>query len=141
MKEYNIAVVGATGMVGRNFLKVLEERNLPAASYRLLASRRSAGREIDFMGKSHVVEELTAHSFDDGKTDIALFSAGASVSREFAPLAAAAGALVIDNSSAWRMQESVPLVVPEVNPDAIRHHAVLLRSLPPLRKDVHILRS
>lgn len=119
MKEYNIAIVGATGMVGRKFLQVLEERGLPAAGYRLLASRRSAGREIEFMGRPHVVEELTEHSFDDGSTDIALFSAGAAASKKFAPIAAEHGAVVIDNSSAWRMHEDVPLVVPEVNPEAV----------------------
>lgn len=122
MKEYNIAVVGATGMVGRKFLQVLEERQLPAAGFRLLASRRSAGREIEFMGKPYVVEELTEHSFDDGRTDIALFSAGGAASEKYAPIAAAHGALVIDNSSAWRMHEDVPLVVPEVNPEAIASH-------------------
>lgn len=122
MKEYNIAVVGATGMVGRKFLQVLEERQLPAASFRLLASRRSAGKEIEFMGRTYVVEELNAHSFDEGTTDIALFSAGGTVSEKFAPIAAGHGALVIDNSSAWRMHADVPLVVPEVNPEAIADH-------------------
>ncbi|MBD5560841.1 MAG: aspartate-semialdehyde dehydrogenase [Clostridia bacterium] len=122
MKEYNIAVVGATGMVGRKFLQVLEERKLPAASYRLLASRRSAGREVEFMGRTYEIEELNEHSFDDGRTDIALFSAGAGVSSRFAPIAAENGALVIDNSSAWRMHEDVPLVVPEVNPQDIAEH-------------------
>lgn len=126
MKEYNIAVVGATGMVGRKFLQVLEERQLPVSGFRLLASRRSAGREIDFMGRSYTVEELTEHSFDDGQTDIALFSAGAGASTKFAPIAAEHGALVIDNSSAWRMHDDVPLVVPEVNPETIQdHHGII----------------
>lgn len=120
LKEYTIAVVGATGMVGRRFLQVLEERQLPAKSYVLLASRRSAGKKIEFMGSEHTVQELTEHSFDGESIDIALFSAGASTSRTFAPVAAEHGALVIDNSSAWRMDPEVPLVVPEVNPEDIR---------------------
>lgn len=122
MKEYNITIVGATGMVGRKFLQVLEERDLPIGTLRLLASRRSAGKEVEFRGRTYVVEELQPHSFDDGATDIALFSAGAGVSREYAPIAAAHGALVIDNSSAWRMDSNVPLVVPEVNPEDIAAH-------------------
>lgn len=126
MQEYNIAIVGATGMVGRKFLQVLEERKLPAKSYRLLASHRSAGKKVEFMGKEYTVEELTEHSFDDGKTDIALFSAGGGTSTKFAPIAAEHGALVIDNSSAWRMDPEVPLVVPEVNPEDISwNHGII----------------
>lgn len=126
MKEYNLAIVGATGMVGRKFLQVLEERKLPVQSYRLLASRRSAGKKLDFMGKEYTVEELNEHSFDDGNTDIALFSAGGSTSLKYAPIAAEHGALVIDNSSAWRMDPEVPLVVPEVNPEDIRwNHGII----------------
>lgn len=106
-------------MVGRRFLQVLEERLLPAKSYVLLASRRSAGKKIQFMGSEYTVQELTEQSFSSGDIDIALFSAGASVSRKFAPIAAQNGALVIDNSSAWRMDPDVPLVVPEVNPKDI----------------------
>ena len=119
MKKYNIAVVGATGMVGRTFLKVLEEKNLPVENYYLFSSARSAGSTIKFMGKDYVVEELTETSFDRG-IDIALFSAGGSTSEKFAPIAAEKGCVVIDNSSAWRMDEKVPLVVPEVNPDDIK---------------------
>ncbi len=121
MKQYKIAVVGATGMVGRTFLKVLEERKLPAESYTLFSSAKSAGTKIQFMGKEHIVQELTETSFDEG-FDIALFSAGGSTSEKFAPIAAAKGCLVIDNSSAWRMNKDVPLVVPEVNPEEIKNH-------------------
>ncbi len=120
MKEYNIAIVGATGMVGRTFLKVLEEIKLPAKSYTLLASSRSAGSKLTFLGKEYEVQELTENSFDG--MDIALFSAGGSTSEKFAPIAASKGCLVIDNSSAWRMDPEVPLVVPEVNPDDIKWH-------------------
>lgn len=119
MKKYNIAVVGATGMVGRTFLKVLEETKLPVENYYLFASKRSAGTKVTFMGKEYTVEELTETSFDRG-IDIALFSAGGSTSEKFAPIAAAKGCVVIDNSSAWRMNPEVPLVVPEVNPDDIK---------------------
>lgn len=119
MKQYKIAVVGATGMVGRKFLQVLEERQLPASEYYLFASKRSAGTTLPFMGKTYTVRELTADAFKDLGVDIALFSAGAGTSREFAPIVAASGAVVIDNSSCWRMDPDVPLVVPEVNPDAI----------------------
>ena len=119
MKKYNIAVVGATGMVGRKFLQVLEERQLPVDHYYLFASARSAGKKVPFMGKEYVVEELTETCFDGKDIDIALFSAGGSTSEKFAPVAAKAGAIVIDNSSQWRMHEDVPLVVPEVNPEDI----------------------
>lgn len=121
MKKYKIAVVGATGMVGRTFLKVLEEYKLPAESYTLFASAKSAGSQIDFMGEKYTVQELNEHSFDAG-FDIALFSAGGSTSEKFAPIAAEHGCLVIDNSSAWRMNKDVPLVVPEVNPEAIKEN-------------------
>ena len=119
MKKYNIAVVGATGMVGRTFLKVLEEVNLPVENYYLFSSSRSAGTKLEFLGKEYVVEELTENSFDRG-IDIALFSAGGSTSEKFAPIAASKGCVVIDNSSAWRMNPEVPLVVPEVNPYDIK---------------------
>ena len=118
MKKYNVAVVGATGMVGRTFLKVLEELQLPVENYYLMASKRSAGSKVEFMGKEYVIEELTETSFDKD-IDIALFSAGGSTSEKFAPIAASKGVVVIDNSSAWRMDPEVPLVVPEVNPDDI----------------------
>ncbi len=115
MKQYKIAVVGATGMVGRMFLRVLEERKLPASEYFLFASARSAGTTIEFMGKKHTVRELTEDAFKDLGVDIALFSAGGGTSKTFAPIVAASGAVVIDNSSTWRMDPDIPLVVPEVN--------------------------
>jgi aspartate-semialdehyde dehydrogenase len=125
-KKYNLAVVGTTGMVGRKFLKVLEERQLPVNNYYLLASARSAGSSIEFMGSTYTVEQLTENCFDGKNIDIALFSAGASVSREFAPIAASQGVVVIDNSSAWRMLDEIPLVVPEVNPqDIIKHNGII----------------
>ena len=106
-------------MVGRTFLKVIEEVKLPAASYTIFSSARSAGTHLTFMGKDYVVKELTETSFDEG-FDIALFSAGGSTSEKFAPIAAKKGCVVIDNSGAWRMDDNVPLVVPEVNPDDIK---------------------
>ena len=121
MKKINLAVVGATGMVGRTFLKVLEEKDLPIDNFYVFASKRSAGNIITFKGKEYVVEELTETSFDRG-IDIALFSAGGSTSEKFAPIAASKGCVVIDNSSAWRMDPNVPLVVPEVNPEDIFKH-------------------
>ena len=119
MKKFNVAILGATGAVGQEFLKLIEERDFPFAELRLLASSRSAGTEIPFMGKNYIVEEATSESFKD--IDIALF-AGGSISTEFAPYAVKAGAVVIDNSSAFRMDPEVPLVVPEVNPHAILKH-------------------
>lgn len=119
MKQYRVAVVGATGMVGRKFLQVLEERQLPVSEYFLIASKRSAGMTIPFMGKTHTVLALTETIFDDLGIDIALFSAGGDTSKTFAPFAAKSGAVVIDNSSYWRMDPEVPLVVPEVNPGAV----------------------
>ncbi len=121
MKEYKIAVVGATGMVGRTFLQVLEEYRLPVSKYTLLASARSAGSTVRFMGEDYTVQELTPQSFDEG-FDFALFSAGGGTSKEYAPIAAAKGCVVVDNSSQWRMDENVPLVVPEVNPEALKCH-------------------
>lgn len=118
MKKFKFAVVGATGMVGSAFLKVLEERKLPIEEIYFFASSRSAGKTITFLGKDYIVEELTEHSFDRG-IDIALFSAGGGTSKTFAPIAAQKGCVVIDNSSAWRMDPEVPLVVPEVNPQDI----------------------
>ena len=119
MKQYKIAVVGATGMVGRKFLQVLEERKLPVSEYYLFASARTAGTKLPFMGKEYEIRELTETAFDGLGVDIALFSAGGSTSEKFAPIVAASGAVVIDNSSQWRMDPDVPLVVPEVNPEAI----------------------
>ncbi len=114
MKKVKLAVCGATGMVGRTFLKVLEERNLPIEEIYFFSSARSAGSTITFNGKDYTVEELTETSFDRG-IDIALFSAGGSTSEKFSPIAASKGCVVVDNSSAWRMDPTVPLVVPEVN--------------------------
>ncbi|MDO4567065.1 MAG: aspartate-semialdehyde dehydrogenase [Oscillospiraceae bacterium] len=120
-----IAIVGATGMVGRAFLEVLEEQNLPDCEYTLFASAKSAGSELDFGGRTYTVKELKEDSFDSG-FDIALFSAGASISKTFAPIAAARGCVVIDNSSCWRMDPEVPLVVPEVNPeDAFENKGII----------------
>ena len=119
MKKYNVAILGATGAVGQEFLNLIEERNFPFANLKMLASKRSAGKKIQFMGKEYTVEETTEDSFKD--VQIALF-AGGSASKVFAPAAVKAGAVVIDNSSAFRMDPEVPLVVPEVNPEAIAQH-------------------
>jgi len=115
----NVAVVGATGAVGETMLKVLAERKFPIGKLHVLASERSAGEKIEFDGQTLVVEDLAR--FDPTGVDIALFSAGGSVSKEYAPKFAAAGAVVIDNSSAFRYQDDVPLVVSEVNPDALKN--------------------
>lgn len=117
-KEYTVAVVGATGAVGREMIKVLMERRFPVGRLLPLASENSAGKEIKFCGKSVPVETLTANSFEG--VDFALFSAGGDISLEYGPVAARAGAIVIDNSNAFRMDDDVPLVVPEVNPHAIK---------------------
>ncbi len=122
MKKYNVAVVGATGMVGRKFLEVLSEKNLPVENYYLFASAKSAGKTIDFMGKPHEIIELAEKNLEGKNIDIALFSAGGDVSKEFAPIFAKHGILVVDNSSAWRRDENVPLVVPECNADDIKWH-------------------
>ncbi|HPO04168.1 MAG TPA: aspartate-semialdehyde dehydrogenase [Bacillota bacterium] len=117
-KKPNLAVVGATGVVGNTVLKVLEEREFPFDNLYVMASAKSAGKTISFKGKDYIIEELTEHSFDI-PIDIALFSAGGETSKKYAPLAAAKGVIVVDNSSAWRMDPDVPLVVPEVNPDDV----------------------
>ena len=122
MRKINVAVVGATGMVGSKFLEVLTERKLPVENYYLYASAKSAGKEIDFMGKKHTVIELKEENIVDKKIDIALFSAGGETSKQFAPVFAKHGTLVIDNSNAWRRDENVPLVVPECNAEDIRWH-------------------
>jgi len=123
-RRYNVAVVGATGAVGTEMLRVLQERRFPVDRLRLLASARSKGRRLAFNGSRYPVEELQARSFDG--IDIALFSAGASRSLEFAPEAVKRGAVVVDNSSAFRMTPEVPLIVPEVNPHALRRHQGLI---------------
>jgi len=121
---YDVAIVGATGAVGQEFLTVLAERKFPIRSLKLLASSRSAGKTITWQGKPYTIEELTKDSFKG--VQIAFFSAGGSISKEFAPAAVSAGAVVIDNTSAFRMKEGVPLVVPEVNPEQIRKHNGLI---------------
>lgn len=118
MKKANIALVGATGMVGRTFLKVLDERNFPIDSLYLFSSKKSAGNKVKFRDKEYIVEELNENSFKRD-IDIALFSAGANVSKKFAPIAKEDGVIVVDNSSAWRMCKEIPLVVPEVNPQDV----------------------
>jgi len=124
MKQLSVAIVGATGAVGAEFLRLLSERDFPLGSLKLLASARSAGKTIVFRGESLPVEELTAESF--AGVDIAFFSAGGAQSKAFAHHAVQAGAVVIDNSSAFRMTEGVPLVVPEVNPeDALAHRGII----------------
>ncbi len=123
-KQFRVAILGATGMVGLQFIKILEQRNFPVSELRLLASGRSAGGKLPFKGNDIIVEEASARSFED--IDIALFSAGSDASRHFAPLAVKQGALVIDNSSAFRMDKNVPLVVPEINPEDIYDHAGII---------------
>ena len=118
MKGVNIAVVGATGMVGRNFLKILDERNFPINNLYLFSSEKSAGSKLTFKGKEYEVEVLTEESFKRD-IDIALFSAGGAVSKKYAPIARDNGVIVVDNSSAWRMDKDIPLVIPEVNPEDI----------------------
>ena len=120
MKEYNVAIVGATGLVGHEFIKILVQRSFPMSSVRLLASDRSAGRKLSVGDREVEVEETTHDSF--WGVDIALFSAGAEQSRYFSPIAAREGAVVVDNSSAFRMDKTVPLVIPEVNPEDIKWH-------------------
>jgi len=145
VRQFHVAIAGATGAVGTEFLRLLEERPFPLASLRLLASSRSAGRRICFKGRELEVGELTADSFDG--CNIAFFSAGGGRSKEFGPAAAAAGAVVIDNSSAFRMDPEVPLVIPEVNPEDIDQcrrkgiianpncsTIILLMAVAPLRK-------
>ncbi len=120
MKEYRVAIVGATGLVGQEFIKVLEQRNFPISSIRLLASDRSAGRKLFVNHQEVEVKETTPDSFK--KIDIALFSAGAEISRYFSPIAVQSGVVVVDNSPAFRMAPTVPLVVPEVNAEDIKWH-------------------
>ncbi|MDB6112476.1 MAG: aspartate-semialdehyde dehydrogenase [Pedosphaera sp.] len=119
-RKPHVAVVGATGAVGVEMIKTLEKRNFPVGELTLLASARSVGKKLTFRGKEIAIKELTKDSFKG--IDIALFSAGGSISKEFAPMAAAAGCVVIDNSSAFRMDDAVPLVVPEINPEDVKRH-------------------
>lgn len=145
----HVAIVGATGAVGVEMIKTLEKRGFPTGELTLLASARSAGKTLPFHGRNVEVRELTPKSF--AGVDIALFSAGASISREFAPIAVKSGCVVVDNSSAFRMDAAVPLVVPEINPEDIAHHkgiianpncttAITLMALYPLHKAFHVSR-
>ena len=125
LKKFKIAIVGATGLVGRSVIEVLEEKNLPIENYGLFASKESAGTTFSILGKDYVVEELTEKSFETG-FDFAIISAGGEISKKFAPIAVQNGCIVVDNSSYYRMQENVPLVVPEVNvEDAYHHHGII----------------
>lgn len=125
MKKANVAIVGATGMVGRTFLKVLEERKFPIDNLYLFASRKSAGKNVKFLDRDIIVEELNEDSFKRD-IDIALFSAGAEISKKYAPIAKEKGVIVVDNSSAWRMDKDIPLVVPEVNPDDVKWNSGII---------------
>ena len=124
IKKCNVAIVGATGLVGQEFIKVMGQRNFPMSSLQLFASDRSAGRRLTVDDEEIEVRETTPQSFDE--IDIALFSAGSEISHHFAPIAAQSGAVVIDNSAAFRMEPDVPLVVPEVNADDIKNHSGII---------------
>ena len=121
MKHYKLAIVGATGVVGSTALKVLEEKKLPISEYVLFASCKSAGKKVNFMNKEYVIKELNENSFDEG-FDFAIFSAGGETAKKYAPIAASKGFIVVDNSSAFRMDPNVPLVVPEVNKEEIANN-------------------
>ena len=149
MKVYHVAIVGATGAVGAELLRVLERRNFPVAKVRALASGKSAGKKVSFRNQAVPVEELREDSFD--KIDIAFFSAGGERSRKFVPIARDAGAVVIDNSSTFRMDPDVPLVIPEINPQDVKKHrgvianpncttAVALMALYPLHRAFDVRR-
>ena len=116
--KYKVAIVGSTGVVGRTVLKVLEEKNFPNCTYTLFSSSKSAGTKLEFLGQTYIICELQENSFDNG-FDFAIFCAGGAVSQKFAPIASSKGCVVIDNSSVFRMDPQVPLVVPEVNPEKI----------------------
>src|SRR6266446_1961784 len=149
MKGYHIAVVGATGAAGAELLRVLERRNFPVASLRLIGSKRSAGKSVRFREEPISVQELDDRSFD--KIDIAFFSAGGDVSRNYVPLACQSDAIAIDKSSAFRMEPQVPLVIPEINADDVRQNrgvianpncttTVMLMALYPLHRIFHVRR-
>ena len=121
MKNYKLAIVGATGVVGQMVLKVLEERKLPISEYILFASSKSAGKKVSFMNKEYTIQELDENSFDE-HIDFAIFSAGGDTAKKYAPIAAKKGCIIIDNSNAFRMDKDVPLVVPEVNSEEIKNH-------------------
>lgn len=120
MKKYNVAIVGATGMVGQSLVQVLQDRNFPVGELKLLASARSVDTQVEVLGRTYQVEEAKPEAFDG--VHIAFFSAGEAVSKALAPEAVRRGTVVIDNSNAFRMDEGIPLVVPEVNPEALAHH-------------------
>ena len=120
-KKFKLALVGATGVVGRVARQVLEEKNLPISEYVFFSSYKSAGSKIEFLGREYIVRELKEDSFDEG-FDFAIFSAGGETSKKYAPIAASKGCIVVDNSSAWRMDKDVPLVVPEVNGEEIKNN-------------------
>src|SRR5258706_11393473 len=145
----DVAVVGATGAVGIEMIKTLEKRNFPVGKLTLLASARSAGKKLKFRGEDITVQELTKDAFKG--IDIALFSAGGSISKEFAPIAAKANCVVVDNSSAFRMDDAVPLVIPEINPADVKLHkgiianpncttAITLMALYPLHQAFNVKR-
>lgn len=121
MKKNKLAIVGATGLVGQTILKVLEEKKLAIDEYVFFASHKSAGKKIQFLGNEYTIQELSHDSFNENFS-YAIFSAGSSVAKDFAPIAVSKGCIVIDNSSSFRMDKNVPLVVPEVNPEEISHH-------------------
>ena len=148
-KTFRVAIVGASGAVGVEMLRVMERRNFPVSQLKLLASARSAGKTLKFRGEDVVIETLGMNSFEG--IDVALFSAGSGISKEFAPVAVQSGAVAVDNSSAFRMSESVPLVVPEINGGDIKHHqgiianpncttAITLMALHPLHKKFRVKR-
>jgi len=124
--RYKIAIVGATGVVGRTVLKVLEEKSFYNCSYVLFSSKKSAGNKIEFLGQNYIIQELTETSFTNIKFDFAIFCAGGKVSEKYAPIVASTGCIVIDNSSVFRMNEKVPLVVPEVNPEKISENTGII---------------
>ncbi|MFN5979988.1 MAG: aspartate-semialdehyde dehydrogenase, partial [Pseudanabaena sp.] len=119
-RKFNVAILGATGAVGTELLDLLEERNFPLGNLKVLASERSAGKTVNFAGEDLIIEAVTESSFDD--VDIVLASAGGSISKKWLPIATKSGAVSIDNSSAFRMHPDVPLIVPEVNPEAAANH-------------------
>ena len=150
MFRYSLAIVGATGLVGQTVLRVLEEFDLPISKYKLFASKKSAGKKLTFMGKEYTVHELTKSSFDEG-FNFAIFSAGGDTSKKYSPIAVSKGCIVVDNSSAFRMDQNVPLVVPEVNmSDAFSTNGIIANpncstiqavvALKPLDDNYHIKR-
>jgi len=125
LKKFKIAIVGATGLVGRSVIKVLEEKQLPIETYGLFATKNSAGKTFSILGQNYTIQELTENSFDSGY-DFAIFAAGGEISKKFASIAKENGCIVVDNSSYFRMDDDVPLVVPEVNfEDVFTHKGII----------------